>query len=326
MALISSAPLSGASRLFVRDVESLSGGNVRIEPIFEWGAFTSAAEQQVVEAVTAGTVDLGLIETGVFDTLRNATFRALTAPMLVDSYQLQAAILRSHISEQMLDGLAPNGVEGLAMLAGSLMRPVAVDAPLLGPDDWHGITFGTYLSKDQLDAIHALGVTPRAAYGALRWRLLTLGQLQGYAFGLALYRYNLPQTATLSPYITANVTLWPYIQVIVANPDRLTTLTPQQLGWLEGAAREASIRSTALIESERNLTTFLCNQGVRFADAGNDDLAWLRRAFVPVYRRLEQDPQTRSFIARIQVLKRSIAPESPLVIPRRCLIGGTAGG
>jgi TRAP-type C4-dicarboxylate transport system substrate-binding protein len=322
MALISSAPLRGASRLFVRDVESLSGGNVRIEPIFEWGSFTPSAEQQVVRAISAGTVDLGIVQTSVFDTMGNGTFRALFAPMLVDSYRLQGEILRSEIADQMLDGLVKNGVVGLAMLAGSLLKPVGVEKPLLRPDDWRDITFGTFLSEEQIDAIRALGATPRAAYGSFRWRMLTLGQLQGYAFGLALYKYNLPQTATLSPYITANVTLWPWMQVIVANPDHIRTLTPQQLGWLEEAARAASSRSTALAESERSLTTLLCGEGARFADASRDDLAWLRRVFAPFYMRLEQDPQTSSFIARIKTLKRSIPHERPLVIQERCLVGG----
>jgi TRAP-type C4-dicarboxylate transport system substrate-binding protein len=126
----------------------------------------------------------------------------------------------------------------------------------------------------------------------------------------------------LSPYITANVTLWPSMQVIVANPDRLTTLTPKQLGWLEEAARESSSRSTALAESERKLTSPLCSEGARFADASGDDLAWLRRAFAPLDARLEQDPLTSSFIARIKTLKRSIPHEPPLVIQRRCLVGG----
>jgi TRAP-type C4-dicarboxylate transport system substrate-binding protein len=321
MALISSGPLRGASRLFVRDVESLSGGNVRIEPIFEWGSFTPTAERQVVRAVAVDTVDLGIAETSVFDTMGNDTFRALLSPMLVDSYHLQGAILRSDIAHEMLDGLTKNGVVGLAMLAGSLLKPVGVEAPLLGPDDWRGITFGTYLSMVSSDMIRALGATPRTAFGSLRWRLLTLGQLQGYALGLALYKYNLPQTAMLSPYITANVTLWPWMQVLVANPDRLTTLTPQQLSWLKEAAKGASSRSPALAESERGLTTLLCNEGVRFANASKDDLAWLRQVFGPLYARLEQDPQTKSYISQIRALKGSIAPDPPLVIQRGCLIG-----
>lgn len=326
MALISSAPLRGASRLFVRDVGSLSNGNVRIEPIFEWGSFTPSAEQQVVRAVSAGVVDLGIVQVGVFDTMGNDSFRALLAPMLVDSYRLQGEILRSDIAHQMLHGLMKNGVVGLAMFADTLLKPVGVEGPILGPDGWRGMTFGTFLSEDQIDAIRALGATPQAVYGALRWRLLSLRQLAGYAYGLSLYKYNLPQTAMLSPYITANVTLWPWMQVLLANPDRLTTLTPQQLSWLEEAAKEASRRSPALAETERNLTTLLCNRGVRFADSSKDDLAWLRRAFVPVYARLEQDPQTKSFISQIQTLKASIAPEPPLVIPKGCAIGSHGRG
>ena len=49
------------------------------------------AEQQVVRDVAAGTIELGSVDTSVFDTLGDsATFEALTAPMLIDNNPLPA--------------------------------------------------------------------------------------------------------------------------------------------------------------------------------------------------------------------------------------------
>src|SRR5215217_6184960 len=80
---------------FVDRVEELSGGNLRIEAADEWGDFASDAEQQVVEDVAAGEVDLGWVGTRVFDTLDVKSFEALTAPMLIDSYALERAAIGS---------------------------------------------------------------------------------------------------------------------------------------------------------------------------------------------------------------------------------------
>lgn len=320
MAVTGGGPtLSGAPAIFVKEVEALSRGNVRIDAIYQWGSFTPPAEQEVVRAVASDTVDLGLVGARVFDSLGVTSLRALNAPMLIDSYQLESAVLRSRISDKMLEGLDRARVKGLALLASGLRKPVGV-RPLVRPADWRGLTFSTYLSGTQIDAIRLLGATPKVAFGSFRWQGLTSGQIQGYEFNLLAYDSN---TAWVYPPrdITANINLWPEMFVIVANPNRLTTLTSRQRGWLEQAAREASARSTGLIQLETGLTNALCGHGVRFADATEADLAELGVAFAPIYASLEKDPQTRAFIAQIQTLKRSIPAEAPLAIPSGCAVG-----
>jgi hypothetical protein len=44
----------------------------------------------------------------------------------------------------------------------------------------------------------------------------------------------------------------------------------------------------------------------------------LRKALAPVYASLEQDPQTKAFIQRIQALKQSTPATAPLAIPAGC--------
>ena len=129
-----------AVEYFVRRVEQLSGGDLRIEVVNEWGDYASDAEQQVVRGVAGGEVDLGWAGTRVFDTLGVKSFQALTAPMLVDSYRLENAVIESGITEQMMNELDELDVVGLGVLPDGLRKPIGVTAPILGPSDWRGIT------------------------------------------------------------------------------------------------------------------------------------------------------------------------------------------
>src|SRR5215210_965460 len=125
---------------FVDRVKELSDGNLRIEVEYEVGSSDQNAEQQVVRGVADDTYDLGVVGTQVFDTLGVTSFQALNAPMLVDSYALQAAVLESGLTDVMMQPLSDIGVTGVATLAGALRRPVSVEKALVAPDDWQGIT------------------------------------------------------------------------------------------------------------------------------------------------------------------------------------------
>jgi len=134
---------------FAGRVAKLSGGELRVEPKNEWGNFEADAEKQVVGAVAAGEVDLGWVGARVFDTLDVTSFQAVTAPMLVDSYELQDAVIRSEITREMLRGIEPAGVVGLGVVPDALRKPIGVEGPLVNLSDWRGTTFGTFPSKSQ---------------------------------------------------------------------------------------------------------------------------------------------------------------------------------
>lgn len=301
---------------FVKRVEKLSGGKLRIEVVDDWGEGASDAEQQVVRDVSAGEIDLGWVGTRVFDTLNVESFQALTAPMLVDSYALENALIESGITEEMMQGLDALGVAGLGVLPDGLRKPVGVTAPLLGPADWRGIPFGTLMSNGQADAIQALGATPVQVNRTEREEGLADGTIEGFETSIWIHEHN-PALAPLAPYVTANVTLWPQMDVLLGNPTRLEALTAEQRTWLQAAARDAA-GSTSLADTDAEALADSCVAGARFADASEADLAALEAAFAPVYAKLEQLPETKAFIDRIRTLKRSTAPERELAIPSGC--------
>ena len=211
-------------------VNQLSGGNVRIDVTPFVGYDAPDAEQQVVHGVAAGAFDLGIVGTRIFDTLGVRSFQALTAPMLIDSFPLQQAVISSGIPRQMTTGLDRLRVTGLAVLADGLRKPIAVAHPLLGPRDWSGITFATFKSDSQEQAIRVLGARVSDLFDGPLDAALRSGKVQAFEKNLLIYQ--LRQMQTTAPYVTANLNLWPQTLAVIANPARLAKLTPQQRGWL----------------------------------------------------------------------------------------------
>jgi len=301
----------------VNRVAKLSGGNVQIDVAYHVGENAPGGEQQVVRDVATGKYDLGVVGTRVFDTLGVNSFQALTAPMLIDSYPLERAVIGSGIPAQMLGSLDTLHVTGLGVLADGLRKPIAVRKPLLGPADWRGITFAAFRSREASQAIRALGATPSDAWGTPLDQGLGNGTIGGFEKNLLIYRAK-PDLWKPARYVTANVSLWPQTLAVIGNPGRLARLTSQQRGWLTQAVRDAAARSTGLIDGDARLLPGLCASGTRFADASHADLAALRNAFASVYAQVEQDPQTRQFIAEINRLKQHTPPGPALVIPGGC--------
>ncbi len=303
---------------FVRRVAALSGGAVQIKVINQWGNYAPDAEVQVVRAAAIGTADLGWAGSRVFDSigvLGAPSLRALSAPMLIDSYRLENAVLRSTIAGHMLAGLKSAGVTGLGILGDRLRLPISAGRPLLAPADWRGISFGTYRSQTQKQGIRALGATG-VAFSPFRSHDLDSGEIQG--FELDVQGYVKLGLATKAPYVAANVALWPQFDVLFANPGRLASLTGQQRSWLEQAAEDTTRDSVRLASRASPYIREACVMGARFVNATSADLAALRGALSVVYQQMERDPQTSAFIRQIQRLKKSTPPGPALGIPAGC--------
>ncbi len=297
-------------------VKEVSAGNVRIDMVYRVGEFAPDAEQQIVSGVAAATYDLGVVGTRVFDTLGVKSFQALSAPMLIDSYELEQAVIDGDIPAQMLRSLDKLHVTGLGVLADGLRKPIAVEKPLLGLKDWSGITFAAYRSNVASQAITALGARPSEVFGPSLDEGLDSGEVHGFEKNLLVYRKtNLWKRA---PYVTANVNLWPQTLAVIGNSDRLTGLTAEQRGWLTQAIKDTATRSTGLVNGDAGYLSELCAEGSQFVNASDAEIAALRQAFAPVLEDLEQDAQTKEFIAEIERLKQQTGPGKALLIPDDC--------
>jgi len=295
-----------AVRYFVQRVAQLSGGQVAVKDEQGWGDLKPGYEQQIIADVAAGKADLGWVGTRAFDTLGITSFQALTAPMLIDSYPLEDAVIGSELPAQMLTGLGPVHVTGLAILGDGLRKPIAKQRPLTSPSDWKGLSFQLFRSKAGAAAVAATGAEPTDDVKA---------DYQAAERNLRIYRENYLKDFR---YVTANVNLWPQTLALLGNPARLGRLTDQQQGWVQAAAKDAAARSTAFFDHDQDLVKTSCDRGARFANASTADLSSLRATFAGVYADLERDPTTRTFVARINAMKRTLPTSVPLAIPADC--------
>ena len=305
-----------AVEFFRKRVAELSHGTVRVEIVDAWDDALADREQRWVRYVARGTADIGWARTWVFDTLGVKSFRALTAPMLIDSYPLERAVIAAGIPDLMLPGLDKLRVTGLAVVADGLSKPIAVNEPLLAPADWRGTGFGIARSSGKVEALRAIGARSYDAVNYRIWTFLESKRIQAFEQGLRLYYVmGLEQAAR---HVTANVNLWPAMWALIVSPRGYAKLSGDQQKWLRQAAAEAAARSTSLAGREGPLVKAVCTLGARFARASAADVAGLRAAFAPALADLRRDPQTKAFIDQILKLKQSTAAGPALAIPPGC--------
>jgi TRAP-type transport system periplasmic protein len=148
---------------FVKAVERLSGGSVRIDVKASWRRGQFDQEAQTIADVRAGKFDLALVGARAWDTVGVTTFQALLAPFLVDSYALQRRVLGSEVAGRMLAGVEQLGLVGVALLPGPLRRPLGVSQALVRPEDYDGVTVGIGPGRVAESTFRELGRGQRAS-------------------------------------------------------------------------------------------------------------------------------------------------------------------
>jgi TRAP-type transport system periplasmic protein len=293
-------PLGGDEfQPYLRAVEKLSGGTVRIDVEEEWHVGDLDNEKDAVEQARQGTVDLAFVPVRAWSGLDVHSFDALIAPLVVDSHALEREVLASELPSQMLDGVAPLGLTGLGILPGPMRKPVGVSRALLVPADYQDAGIGISDSAIAVKFLGALGATatpssffgqPIASYDGIEQQVTSV-EGNGY-----------DEVATS---IAANVNLWPRPISVVANTDAIEPLTDEQRDALQEAARESLDDSIRQLEgSEQEAVSILCRRGrVRFDRADETTLGQLHAAAEPVISELSQDAETAAVLADIAALR-----------------------
>jgi TRAP-type C4-dicarboxylate transport system substrate-binding protein len=284
---------------FAHLVSRLSNGTLRIDVRSNWRRGEPAAENGLIADVRAGEVELGAAGSRAWDSVGVSGLRALAAPLLIDSYALEARVVRNPMIASMLEGLRPLGLVGLAVLPGPLRRPLGITRPLLGPGDYAGLRIGVQQSRVASATMRALGATPVWFAGG--------APITGFD-GIEQHLYSIygNQYDRAGEYLTANVVLWPRPLVLFASAKALAALTPVQRGILRSAAA-ADVRPETVVvrnEEHESASTLCRAHRVRFVVASDRDLAALRKAVEPVYEQLRREPRTARYLARIAALRR----------------------
>jgi C4-dicarboxylate-binding protein DctP len=289
---------------FAAAVAKLSGGSMRIRIAMNWRSTGDRKEIEyergIVADVASGKVPLGIVGVRVWDTIGVPTFRALVAPFLIDSLNLEARAIDSGFGRHALASISRRGVVGIALLPGLLRRPYGFTHALVRPRDYRRAAIG----------IRPGGVARAtfATLGGVGRGFLTsdLSGLDGAELDLLVISEDVLDRRSRS--LTGNVVLWPKAQTIVMNRAAFDRLTPEQREILRRAGRAAlapELRRDA--HDERHVRSVLCSAAtLRVATATPADRAALRRAVAPVYRSLERDPATKAWIAQIRRMRRTV--------------------
>ncbi len=304
---------------FADAVQRLSDGNMRIEIIWEAAGSSGTPdsfEQGVVGLVQDGELELGWIASRAWDTVGVTSFQALQAPFLITDRELLNRGAREP------DGRRDDRRSGRRRRGGTrhVSRRTAVP-PRLRERRWSRSRTSTapairLVPSEATEAlIRALGGRP--VYGLNGDALdgaIARGEIDGTEISLGLAPIIAQDVAPRS-VITGNVVLFPRVNTLFAGQELMSSLSDTQREVLAAAADEAySFASSARSE---DFGAF-CEAGGKVAIATDADVAALQRAALPVYRTLEADPQTKTFIDEIQELKKE---QPPADVPSHCSAG-----
>jgi TRAP-type C4-dicarboxylate transport system substrate-binding protein len=302
---------------FAAAVERLSGGSMQLQIRNNWRDRDADYERGIIRDVRDGKVRLAIVGVRVWDTVGVDSFRALIAPFLVDSLALERRVLETPLAMHALDRIDEAGVVGIAILPGTLRRPLGFTRALVGPKDYEAATFGVRLGGVAEATLRALGATAEGYVAGFA------AQLDGVELDLTTIADNGYDLQAES--LTANVVLWPRIQTVIMNRQAFDALTAEQHEILRRAGREALESELARIErDEAQALAVVCeHRKLALETASSSELRALREAVQPVFDELERDEETRDLIAAIRELRDNHVSSSP-ASPRCPQKGGSA--
>ena len=152
---------------FASEVARLSGGALRIR-VLDAGTAGIDYEATTIRLMQQGRADLAFAGSRAWDEFGAKRLRALSAPLLIDSYRLQQRVLQSELVGPMLEELHPLGLVGIGILPGAMRRPLGIEHRLAAPSDFAGATIGTQQSRVADATLHALGARLGAHVGDRR--------------------------------------------------------------------------------------------------------------------------------------------------------------
>jgi TRAP-type C4-dicarboxylate transport system substrate-binding protein len=300
-----------AVAFFADRVARLSHGRLRVAVDERWAP---GHEAQLLRDVARGAATLGWAHTSSLEQIGVRSFAALHAPMLVDGYDVEHAVMRGPLARQMLAGTRSVGLRGLALLSGPLSRLVGVGQAMRAPGDLRRLSFGVHgvvTGRSRIPqttavlATRALRAFREPMYHDFVDSFYTVPGRGSAAFEDDLDTLFFDRSGTrcssrgsdcaaLDPWVTTNVALWPRATVLVATPSRLHALAPNERAWIEKAASQAADYATTFgLRDEQLLVPELCAAGVRFARASRRDVAALRRALRTVDAQLDHRRRAR---------------------------------
>jgi TRAP-type C4-dicarboxylate transport system substrate-binding protein len=309
---------------FADAVLKASGGHLRIRFLNDWRKGQPAAEKGVIEDVRDGKSDLGWVGARAFDWVGDRTFEPLQAPLLIDSYDAERAVLGSDVPAAVLQTLKPLGLEGIGILPGPLRKLMATKA-VTTPQDLQDLEVAFSGGPGIEASLRTLGADPVRIPSGTQWSGWDATETHLQAAAGNHYQDE-------ARYLATNLNLWPRFPVIFAGPSARSKLTSDEMAMLRRAAIGAQGPAFAAIaDAERGAMTQLC-RAVQVSDLSPQDLEALRAAAQPIYDSMAEDPTVAKVLEQLQALRddtdvpASAAPKCPAKPAGTSALDGTWEG
>ena len=289
---------SYAQQTFVSELQRLSEGRIRIELVTDVADGQPDAEARLVNRVADGDLDAGYPATRAFASAGIEGLEAIEAPLVLTNPQAVEDVLTGEGARLMRTSLEGSGLVALGFAFDGLRIPFASTEPLRSTRAWAATRFRVYGSPVQADAVRALGGQPVSL--THHWAgMVQSGELDGVELTLDGYHEN--SSPDITPEVAPNVVLWPKVYVFVVNEAFFDGLSSVHQQWLVDAARLAREASFAGPRDDDDVMRELCQDGVRFGEASDRQLAGLRRAVAPVNDALAADDKSGPLMEQVRL-------------------------
>jgi TRAP-type C4-dicarboxylate transport system substrate-binding protein len=263
------------------------------------------SEIQLLDDVRSGAVSMATISSAIWDTAGITAFQALQAPFLITNYTLEGEVINGDIGTSMIataNEEAPD-LQVLAIHEGGLRKPLGVQ-PLVSLADWNGKTIRAPQSDVLAAGLAALGANADPIPLPEVYQSLQNGTVDGMEanYGLAVTE----KYYEVAKNFTANVNLWPFPTVLVANKDFYDSLTDDQRVAIDEAAANIGAASLAIFTQPSTFPQDLVNCDVKFLTATPAQQTQLATAGQKSTSQLA--PESQEYVTQIQQLKDSLPP------------------
>ena len=299
---------SGEAQPFIDQVAELSHGSITLELAAGWRGESITGESESIDEVRSGAADFAVVPVRAWRDAGVTSFDALIAPMAIDSYALQDAVLQDGMVDEMLAGVDSLGLTGIGILPGPMRRLGGITRDMLMTNDFQGADIAISPGGVADYSMRALGATPHAVQ-------FNAAPIIGFD-GLEAQLDVIGGYDDVTHTVATNVDLWPRPQVVVANTAKLAALSTEQRQLLNTAAKQAVPAITEVQKKGESAGLGeICFRGkLEMVTATDEQLAQLRQAFTPVTQWLSADEATGNFLRRIDDL-RAAANIGPELVP-----------
>jgi len=301
---------------FVKRVAEASDGAISVEtrPNYPGG------DVPLLQDVRDGAVAMASVSTAVWDTQGVKSFDALQALGLITRYDLEREVITGPIAADMLKGTEAVGLKGLAIHEGGMRKPLGAKKELTSAAAFKGMTIRTPESAVLETGIRSLGADATSIPVGEIYSALRDGTVDGMEANLGLVQtYKLYEVAD---YITMNVNLWPFPTVLVMNQSQFDALSADQQAIITETAAGIPGFSIDILVQPSDLPQTLCDEGIKFAIANDQQLASFQQASEATITELSKDATTKGYIDQIVALRDGLgAPPEAAPLPEGCTVG-----